>query len=179
MSNLVRRSGRALARFVGLGLFLGGSALVVTTLMDRTPGPTTTPMVDLTDHLVVADGPLDPARNGPAAGDGVLAFADANGAPGDGPLHLDDIERAEPPVDGLGDDPVLDRWWHECAAGSGYACDRLFADAPSGSAYEEFGLTCGERADVLHCQAELDGREAGPLVDGWPLPFASGTSATP
>jgi len=56
---------------------------------------------------------------------------------------------------GLGDDPALDRLWRACEDGSGEACDQLFEDAPINSAYETFGLTCGERPDVLDC-TELD-----------------------
>lgn len=56
---------------------------------------------------------------------------------------------------GLGDDPVLDRLWLACDEGSGAACDQLFEDAPINSAYETFGLTCGDRPDVLDC-TELD-----------------------
>lgn len=59
---------------------------------------------------------------------------------------------------GLGDDPHLDRLWLACEEGSGEACDRLFAEAPINTAYETFGLTCGERPEVLDC-AELDAPE--------------------
>ncbi len=55
----------------------------------------------------------------------------------------------------LGDDPQLDRLWQECADGSGAACDELFAQSPIGSEYEQFGVTCGDRNEVLDC-AELD-----------------------
>ncbi len=61
-------------------------------------------------------------------------------------------------VDGpntLGDDPVLDDLWRSCEDGSGAACDELFERAPVGSDYEWFGVTCGERDEVLHC-SELD-----------------------
>jgi hypothetical protein len=51
----------------------------------------------------------------------------------------------------LGDDEALDQLWHQCADGDGDACDRLFRAAPAGSDYETFGLTCGDRPDVLHC----------------------------
>ena len=44
-----------------------------------------------------------------------------------------------------GDDPLLDALYDECAAGSGSACDDLFFGSPSGSEYESFGGTCGER----------------------------------
>ncbi|MEL6984719.1 MAG: hypothetical protein AAFO29_19990 [Actinomycetota bacterium] len=56
---------------------------------------------------------------------------------------------------GLGDDPALDRLWLACEEGSGEACDQLFDEAPVNTAYEAFGLTCGDRPDVLDC-AELD-----------------------
>lgn len=55
----------------------------------------------------------------------------------------------------LGDDPDLDELWAACEEGAGQACDRLFEQAPAGSGYETFGLTCGDRPDVLDC-AELD-----------------------
>jgi hypothetical protein len=56
---------------------------------------------------------------------------------------------------GLGDDPRLDRLWLACEEGSGSACDLLFQEAPVNTAYETFGLTCGDRPDVLDC-IELD-----------------------
>lgn len=55
----------------------------------------------------------------------------------------------------FGDDLALDALWRSCEEGSGAACDQLFRDAPVGTAYEAFGLSCGDRPDVLHC-AELD-----------------------
>lgn len=54
-----------------------------------------------------------------------------------------------------GDDPTLDQLWDACEAGSGAACDELFEASPSGSDYEEFGVSCGDRPDVLNCE-ELD-----------------------
>lgn len=56
---------------------------------------------------------------------------------------------------GLGDDLRLDRLWVACEEGSGAACDLLFQEAPINTAYETFGLTCGDRPDLLDC-AELD-----------------------
>lgn len=56
---------------------------------------------------------------------------------------------------GLGDDPRLDRLWLACEEGSGADCDLLFQEAPVNTAYETFGLTCGDRPDVLDC-TELD-----------------------
>ena len=53
-----------------------------------------------------------------------------------------------------GDDAALDLLWDECADGSGEACDTLWSNAPLGSEYEEFGVSCGARPDILNC-AEL------------------------
>jgi hypothetical protein len=50
-----------------------------------------------------------------------------------------------------GDDPELDRLWDRCEAGEGVACDDLWNQAPIGSEYERFGVTCGEREEVLNC----------------------------
>ncbi len=55
----------------------------------------------------------------------------------------------------LGDDAALDDLWTRCEAGSGQACDDLFELSPIGSDYEDFGVSCGRRPNVLHC-AELD-----------------------
>ncbi len=64
-----------------------------------------------------------------------------------------DIQLGDPMK--FGDDVVLDQLYMACGNGDGAACDELFDEAPVGSEYEEFGLTCGGRADVLDC-AELD-----------------------
>jgi hypothetical protein len=52
-----------------------------------------------------------------------------------------------------GQDPVLDALWARCAVGYGAACDALFAQAPVGSQYESFALTCGGRTEELTCAA--------------------------
>lgn len=46
-----------------------------------------------------------------------------------------------------GDDPELDALWNACAGGDMGACDDLYFQAPSGSQYEDFGDTCGNRTD--------------------------------
>lgn len=56
----------------------------------------------------------------------------------------------------LGDDAGLDRLWLECEDGSGAACDVLFEQAPVDSDYERFGLSCGDRPEILDCTTELD-----------------------
>ncbi len=58
-----------------------------------------------------------------------------------------------------GDDVRLDRLWDACEAGSGAACDELWARAPIDSEYEHFGVTCGNRLEVLDCTREMDSRD--------------------
>lgn len=60
-----------------------------------------------------------------------------------------------------GDDPELDKLWDKCKEGEGQACDQLFSKAPISSEYETFGLNCGNRPEVLHC--EDIGKEEDPL----------------
>lgn len=77
-------------------------------------------------------------------------------------LAADDVEpdglafSIEPQI--YGDDPVLDQLWDSCELGVGEACDALWREAPVGSVYEKFGVTCGERFEVLNCSEELTGR---------------------
>lgn len=64
----------------------------------------------------------------------------------------------------LGDDPALDALWLACQEGSGAACDELFEVSPIGTAYEAYGLSCGERPEVLDCielDRPTDGEPAG------------------
>ena len=49
-------------------------------------------------------------------------------------------------ADEYGDDEALDALWDACEGGDPDACDDLYWTSPVGSAYEEFGLTCGGRA---------------------------------
>lgn len=53
-------------------------------------------------------------------------------------------------AEAYGSDELLDDLWDTCgsdAAGAAEACDDLFTLAPPGSAYEDFGYTCGDRFD--------------------------------
>ncbi len=50
-----------------------------------------------------------------------------------------------------GDDDELDALWDACEAGDGEACDDLFLDAPSGTRYEDFGNSCGDRGVEPSC----------------------------
>jgi hypothetical protein len=67
-------------------------------------------------------------------------------------------EGTDPGVAGgtYGSDPTLDALWDRCEAGSGSACDDLYMDSPAGSAYEDFGLTCGNRVEfAMYCSDEI------------------------
>ena len=46
-----------------------------------------------------------------------------------------------------GDDADLDALYDSCEGADGDACDALFSEGPSGSEYEDFGSTCGDRTD--------------------------------
>lgn len=78
-------------------------------------------------------------------------------------------DEPQPPYT-FGDHDRLDELWVQCEEGWGYACDRLFEEAPLASEYERFGVSCGERPSVLHCQMELDAQPEEPAVYEWPLP---------
>jgi hypothetical protein len=55
-----------------------------------------------------------------------------------------------------GGNPVLDFLWEACAEADFQACDDLYFEAPGGSIYEEFGATCGDRAERAgRCVEEL------------------------
>lgn len=113
--------------------------------------------------VVVADPDLN--RSETTQLDGVTDSLD------DRPLLLSyAIDVVEEPVveDGpavftYGDDPDLDQLWDACAEGFGSACDELFEQSPLHSEYERFGLTCGERPEILHC-SQVNPASETPLV---------------
>jgi Pericardin like repeat len=49
---------------------------------------------------------------------------------------------------GLGSDPVMDGYARDCYDGDMGACDDLFMESPSDSAYETYGGTCAGRQPV-------------------------------
>ena len=59
----------------------------------------------------------------------------------------------------VGSDPELDALHAACADGAGEACDRLFDEAPLGSEYEDFALSCGGRTAELRCAERYPGGE--------------------
>lgn len=75
-------------------------------------------------------------------------------------IDIPSVTETEPGAgvaDGYGDDPALDALWDQCAAGDGAACDDLYLESPFGSAYEEFGDTCGHRESGGEWCAEARG----------------------
>lgn len=61
-----------------------------------------------------------------------------------------------PPADGTyGSDPALDDLYDACKGGDYAACDQLYLDSPSGSEYESFGDTCGDRNEPGNYCVEL------------------------
>lgn len=56
---------------------------------------------------------------------------------------------SDPAEDGaFGSDLALDLLWTECEGGNMTACEDLYLGSPVGSEYEEFGATCGGKADA-------------------------------
>ncbi len=83
---------------------------------------------------------------------------------GDGEKEPNDDE-PNGDVDGYGDDDDLDALYDDCEAGDYEACDELYNQSPSGSAYEEFGDTCGERNDPSgYCVDIYEGDDSDDLL---------------
>lgn len=153
MINLRRRLARTVLRLlVGAGLLalLAGATLSLVG-RDR-PGAAKPGRIDSTTEF---DGLAPEGVTLPELGDGP------------GPFIVGDEPQ---PPHAFGDDADLDELWIQCADGSGHACDRLFDEAPLGSEYERFGVSCGERGDVLHCQEGLDGRSSEADLIEWSVP---------
>lgn len=106
--------------------------------------------------LATPVGPAQPTEEPPVSsrpvesGDGATVDGRRPAAARDQPT----IEGSRPQT--FGDDAALDRLWIECEDGVGVSCDRLFEESPVGSDYERFGVSCGERPQILDCAAELD-----------------------
>ena len=127
LGRLARGSALALVLSVGAIGYSRGDTEGLVSAADRDP-PAYLAAVE-----AQAPRPVDPAAPGPAA----------PGPASKGPANL-------------GDDPILDDLWHRCQQGSGAACDQLFDQSPVGSAYEAFGVSCGNRPDILRCGPEMD-----------------------
>ncbi len=56
----------------------------------------------------------------------------------------------------IGDDLYLDELYVGCLQGDGAACDLLWEEAPVGSVYESFGVSCGNRPQILDCAKEMN-----------------------
>ena len=55
----------------------------------------------------------------------------------------------------LGADPVLGPLATECQGGDMVKCDELYFAAPTGSPYEAYGNTCGQRTTIDECCVDL------------------------
>lgn len=62
----------------------------------------------------------------------------------------------------VGDDLYLDELFAGCTKGDGADCDELWEESPVGSIYESFGVTCGNRPEILDCTEEMDGPDRTP-----------------
>ena len=64
----------------------------------------------------------------------------------------------------IGDDLYLDELYADCTRGDGRACDLLWEEAPVGSIYESFGVSCGNRPEILDCTEEMNGPNETPAT---------------
>jgi len=62
----------------------------------------------------------------------------------------------------IGDDMYLDELYADCSRGDGAACDELWEQSPVGSAYESYGVSCGNRPEILDCTEEMNGPDQTP-----------------
>ena len=157
------------AVLVGGGVFLAlnsggddGGDNGVSILADRNSGdddPTPTTGDDDPTPTTADPGPddpdPDPGGSVPSAGSDALDLAD------------------------FGDDPQLDALAIACDVGDMQSCDDLFFQSPAGSAYEEYGRTCGDRlsGDAIGlCTDEFDGSAAPDTSSGgaYPQEFIDG-----
>lgn len=78
----------------------------------------------------------------------VAETATSTEAVDENPITVEPPELAEEsPVGPPGDSAFLDGLWERCEDADFVACDDLFLESPTGSIYEEFGDTCGNRND--------------------------------
>ena len=130
--------------------------------------------------LGVAVGCIDDLTRIPAFVDAFIEGAEAEGTAMSRPeaecaiRHLEDEDPARAVAECLaetggdgepggdetftyGDDDVFDLLWESCASGNNLVCDELAATAPTGSGYETFGRTCGDRLPdgAVNCFDEL------------------------
>lgn len=107
----------------------------------------------------------EPYTPGAAAGEGA-----GEQAATDGSTTTEDSASGElsPDSQDPGEIPELARYWSSCGNGDPDACDYLYMVADEGSAYHEFGASCGGR-EIVNCQ-ELLGDEFGSLRPTSELP---------
>ena len=108
---------------------------------------------DALGAIAAAAGSSDPESEVAAFGVEILRAAEDCGI---------DIDELDDPVNAdavaYGDDPQLDALYDGCAAGDAVACDELYVQSPSGSEYEQFAGTCGNRfeySDTEYCEGRF------------------------
>jgi len=65
-----------------------------------------------------------------------------------------------------GSDGYLDSLWDSCENGNFESCDTLYLDSPSGSEYEDFGDTCGNRNEPGEYCVDIYSSSGGSTSDG-------------
>ena len=94
------------------------------------------------------------------------AISDTTDTTGD---SSDTTDTTGTPSEGsYGSDPELDELYDSCEDGDYAACDQLYLDSPSGSEYEAFGDSCGDRNEPSGFCVDLygEGEEGSEGTDG-------------
>lgn len=91
-------------------------------------------------------------------------FADSCGGDSEGGTYCTDLFGEAWPSR-YGDDKVMDRLWDGCADAEWLTCDHLYVVAPTGSEYEEFGATCGDRGPAEGSCVQRYGEPVGDPQD--------------
>jgi hypothetical protein len=73
----------------------------------------------------------------------ILLVLAATVAAAEASTHTADADNSASEPWEYGDDAYLDSLYDACAVGDNAACEDLFQEAPAGSAYEDFGWSCG------------------------------------
>lgn len=158
MSNLGSVVASVGARTLAAGLVVG-AALAFAERPARLPdvaAPDSEQLAfDPTDDSEPSGGDNDPLDGRSDDGRSDEEADSGNGLTGsDGSTLVGEEILAQPEI-GYGTSAALDVLWDACEDGDGGACDQLFTAAPLGSAYEQFGLSCGNRPLVIDCATEL------------------------
>lgn len=142
--NRIKATGRAGRGRARAGIILGVACLMIP-IVAAVAVPVIVNERQATLHRECASGDMgacDQLFDTTRAGTAEHQFADTCGGRTQGGYRCTAVGAAY-----YGDDRQLDALWDACTAGDPTSCDDLYAQAPPGSAYSRYGMTCGNRSD--------------------------------